>query len=105
MKTEMISLDPYVDDLVTRDRPNYVDISEAVQLQPLPKLISQLASPLFDASKRLRSMDPTSRCLIFFDCGEFDVLTTSLDDSSLAPLRALLYIVRQGEFLQLSGEA
>lgn len=102
---EMVSLGPYLDDLVTRDRPNYVDISAAVPSHPLPKLIPPLASSLFDASRRLRSMDPSSRCLIFFDCGEFDVLITALDDLSLAPLRTLFYIVREGEFLQLSGEA
>ena len=101
----MTSLDPYLDDLVTRDRPNYLDISDAVQVQPLRKLIPQLANPLLDASRRLRSMDSSSRCLLFFDCGESDALTTAAQDPSLVPLRTLFYIVREGEFLQLSGEA
>jgi len=105
VKDGVFSLDSYVDDLVTRSRPNYVDISDAVQLRPLPKLISKLASALLDASKRLRDMDPSSRCLIFFDFGEVDGLTPTLDSPSLTPLRILLYVVNEGEFLQLSGEA
>jgi hypothetical protein len=71
-------------------------------------LIVELATPLLAASRRVRSKDSGSRCLLFVDCGAFESLVTECGDevsSSLAPQRALLYVVREGEFLPLSGEA
>mgnify|MGYP006287724691 CR=1 FL=1 len=101
----VISLDPYIDDLVTRVRPNYVDISDVAQSQSLTTLISRLAKHVLLASQRTAISDSSSTSLIFFDYGEFEVLTTSLPDPSRPPLRTLLYIVKKGGFIPLSGEA
>jgi hypothetical protein len=104
---ELISLDAYVDTLVTMNRPSYVEVSGWTKCDSIPRLIGKFAKPLLHASRRLRHADPSSRSLIFIDCGHVDTLVADWGDTTrltLTPERVLLYIVREGEFLQLSGE-
>lgn len=104
---DRFSLDQYVDLIARRDRPAYVDITDAIPAQPPAVLVSRLSGPLISASARLKSVDPTSRCLVFFDFGSFESLATNGAEMTCEslPLRTLLYAVQQGEFLILSGEA
>jgi hypothetical protein len=103
-----LSLESSVDALMAMSRPAYVEIAEAKRSDSVSALISTLASPLLLAARRVRDKDSTSRCLVFVDCGVFETLVTECGDEVrplLTPRRALLYVVREGEFLQLSGEA
>ena len=105
---ETLSLDSHVDALMTMTRPAYVEISEASRSDSVSSLIGKLSTPLIFATRRVRRMDPASRCVIFIDCGIFDTLINHCGGEGwplLTPQRILLYLVREGEFLQLSGEA
>lgn len=55
----------------------------------------------------MKKADPSSQCILFIDCGMFEKIITNWNNDTefvLKPERVLLYAVRAGDFLDLSGE-
>ena len=105
---ETLSLESHVDALMKMARPAYVEVFETSESDSVSSLIERLSTSMIFSTRRVRHIDPASRCVIFIDCGISDTLINHYEGEvrpSLTPQRVLLYLVQAGEFLQLSGEA